>query len=124
MRRHGIRALTGRHFRPHTTDSRRFLPVAPNLVAQRFVAPAPDRIWLADITDIATGDGWLYLAAILDLSTLKVELVRQRRWGTHDEARCDLFAYIEAYYNRQRIHSAIGISPRNRPGRKRDNPCP
>jgi putative transposase len=128
MRRHGIRALAGRHFRPRTTDSRHFLPVAPNLLAQRFVAAAPDRIWLADITDIATGGGWLYLAAILDLSTRKIvgwsmqnhlrtELTlaaplmaaqRQRRWGTHDEARCDLFAYIEAHYNRQRIHSAIG----------------
>jgi putative transposase len=40
--------------------------------------------------------------------TLKVELVRQRNWNTHDEARRDLFAYIEGYYNRQRIHSAIG----------------
>ena len=40
--------------------------------------------------------------------TLKVELVRQRRWGSHDEARRDLFAYIEGYYNRQRIHSALG----------------
>jgi putative transposase len=40
--------------------------------------------------------------------TLKVELVRQRRWNTHDEARRDLLAYIEGYYNRQRIHSAIG----------------
>jgi putative transposase len=39
---------------------------------------------------------------------LKVELVRQRRWNTHDEAWRDLFAYIEGYYNRQRIHSAIG----------------
>jgi putative transposase len=40
--------------------------------------------------------------------TLKVELVHQRRWATRDEARCDLFAYIEGYYNRQRIHSALG----------------
>jgi putative transposase len=40
--------------------------------------------------------------------TLKVELVRQRRWATHDEARRDLFAYLEGYYNRQRSHSAIG----------------
>ena len=40
--------------------------------------------------------------------TLKVELVRQRRWTTHDEARRDLFAYLEGYYNRQRSHSAIG----------------
>jgi len=39
---------------------------------------------------------------------LKVELVHQRRWGTREEARRDLFAYIESYYNRQRIHSALG----------------
>ena len=44
--------------------------------------------------------------------TLKVELVHQRRWTTRDEARRDLFAYIEGYYNRQRIHSALGyITP-------------
>jgi len=44
--------------------------------------------------------------------TLKVELVHQRRWATRDEARRDLFAYIEGYYNRQRIHSALGyITP-------------
>ena len=72
MRRHGIRALAGRHFQPCTTDSRHFFPVAPNLLAQRFVAAAPDRIRLADITDIASGGGWLYLAAILDLSTRKI----------------------------------------------------
>ena len=40
--------------------------------------------------------------------SLKVELVHQHRWTTHEEARRDLFAYIESYYNRQRIHSAIG----------------
>ena len=40
--------------------------------------------------------------------TLKVELVHQRQWSTRDEARCDLFAYIEGYYNRRRIHSALG----------------
>ena len=44
--------------------------------------------------------------------TLKVELVHQRRWATREEARRDLFAYIEGYYNRQRIHSALGyITP-------------
>ena len=44
--------------------------------------------------------------------TLKVELVHQRRWATRDEARRDLFAYIEGYYNRQRIHSALSyITP-------------
>ena len=39
--------------------------------------------------------------------TLEVELVHQRRWATRDEARRDLFAYVEGYYNRQRIHSAL-----------------
>ena len=44
--------------------------------------------------------------------TLKVELVHKRRWATRDDARRDLFAYIKAYYNWQRIHSALGyITP-------------
>lgn len=46
------------------------------------------------------------------LHTLMVELVHQRRWATRDVARCDLFAYIDVYYNRNRIHSALGyINP-------------
>ena len=40
--------------------------------------------------------------------TLKVELVHQRRWTCWDEARRDLFASIEGYYNRHRGHSALG----------------
>lgn len=44
--------------------------------------------------------------------TLKVELVHRCRWATRDQARRDLFAYIEGYCNRARIHSAIGyITP-------------
>ena len=69
---HRIRALAGRRFRPCTTDSRHHLAVAPNLLAQRFDAPAPNRVWLADISYIATGEGWLYLAVVLDLATRKV----------------------------------------------------
>ena len=40
--------------------------------------------------------------------TLKVELVHQRRWSTSEDAKRELFAYIEGYYNRRRIHSALG----------------
>jgi transposase InsO family protein len=69
MRRHGIRALAGCRFKPCTTDSRHYLPIAPNLLKQEFVAAAPNRVWLADITYIATGEGWLYLATVLDLAT-------------------------------------------------------
>ena len=59
MRAQGIRAVAGRSFRPCTTDSRHCLAVAPNLLAQRFEASVPNRVWLADITHIPTGEGWL-----------------------------------------------------------------
>jgi transposase InsO family protein len=72
MRRHGIRALAGRRFQPCTTDSRHHLPIAPNLLKQAFSALVPNRVWLADITYPPTGEGWLYLAAMLDLATRKV----------------------------------------------------
>ena len=46
------------------------------------------------------------------LRHLETELVHQREYPDRDAARRDLFAYIEGYYNRQRIHSAIGyITP-------------
>jgi len=63
MRRHGIRGLAGRRFRPCTTDGRHDLPIAPNLLKQAFTATAPNTVWLAYITYVLTGEGWLYLAA-------------------------------------------------------------
>jgi transposase InsO family protein len=71
MRRQGIRALAGRRFRPCTTDSRHDRPVAPDLLKQLFSAALPNTVWLADITDLPTGEGWLHLAAILDPATRK-----------------------------------------------------
>ena len=192
MRRHGIRAHVPRRYRVCTTDSKHSLPVAANLLDRKFAAAKPDQIWLADITYIPTGEGWLYLAVILDLftrkvvgwamrehmraeltiaaltmaiqrrrpgpglmhhsdrgsqyaagdyrkilhaaaitqsmsrkancwdnapmesffGTLKTELVHQGNYPDREAARRDLFAYIEGYYNRRRIHSAIGyITP-------------
>jgi transposase InsO family protein len=55
-----------------TTDSRHSLPVAENLLDQRFEAFAPNQIWLSDITYIPTGEGWLYLAGHKDLFTGEV----------------------------------------------------
>lgn len=66
MREHGIRARHKRRFKA-TTDSRHSLPVAPNLLARDFTPEAPNRVWTGDITYIATGEGWLYLAVVLDL---------------------------------------------------------
>ena len=190
MRHHGIRAIMARPRRVRTTDSRHGLPIAPNLLGRNFFAAAPNRIWLADITYIETDQGWLYLAAVMDLysrrivgwamadhlradlplaalkmaisgqrpgaglihhsdrgvqyasadyrkvmqsagfrasmsrkadcydnapmesffHTLKTELVHHRHYATRAEAKRDIFAYIEGFYNRTRRHSAIGYS--------------
>ena len=45
---------------------------APNLLRQVFVASAPDEVWVTDITQIYTHQGWLYLAAVIDLYSLAV----------------------------------------------------
>jgi putative transposase len=192
MRRYGIHAIMAPPRRVRTTDSRHDLPIAPNLVQREFTATAPNRVWLADITYIPTAEGWLYLAAIMDLfsrkivgwamrdymhtglassaltmalrvqrpssglihhsdrgvqyasqayrgvlseasiiasmsrkadcydnapmesffHTLKTELVHHRQYQTRGEAQRDVFAYIEGFYNRVRLHSAIGyIAP-------------
>lgn len=175
-----------------TTTRNKAHPVAPNVLNRDFTADRPDHKWLSDITYIPTGDGWLYLAAILDLyarrivgwamsdrmtsdltltalkqalrrrqparglihhsdqgsqytdqayqavlkahriqvsmngvgrwsdnapmesffGTLKTELVHHRHYGTREEARPDLFYYIEAFYNRRRRHSSLDyLSP-------------
>ena len=71
MREGGIRARASGRV-PRTTDSRHAHPVAPNLLARDFTAVVPDRKWAADITYIATAEGWLYLAVVLDLFSRRV----------------------------------------------------
>jgi putative transposase len=71
MRAEGLVVRRKRRFR-RTTDSAHPFPVAPNLLARRFAAAAPDRVWLADITYIWTAAGWLYLAVVLDLFSRRV----------------------------------------------------
>jgi transposase InsO family protein len=187
MRRHGIQ---GRHKRraPRTTDSKHSHPIAPNLLDRQFIAAAPNQVWLADITYLSTGEGWLYLAVVLDMfsrrvvgwamrETMPQELtiaalqmaITQRRPGpglvhhsdrgsqyaahayrrlldkngircsmsrkgncwdnapmesffgtmktelddnivfeTRQQAKAAIFGFIETFYNRQRLHSAIG----------------
>ncbi len=64
----GLRCIQQkRQFRVVTTDSQHQLPVAPNLLEQRFTATRPDEVWTADITYVPTEKGWLYVAAIKDL---------------------------------------------------------
>ncbi len=71
MRAHGIRARHKRRFKA-TTDSKHAMPVADNLLSRRFTPEEPNRVWTGDITTIATGEGWLYLAVVLDLFNREV----------------------------------------------------
>jgi transposase InsO family protein len=66
MRTEQLRAKAARKYKA-TTNSNHNLPVAPNLLKQDFTATAPNRKWVSDITYIATDEGWLYLAVVLDL---------------------------------------------------------
>jgi putative transposase len=66
MREAGVEARQRRRWRT-TTDSDHGYPVAPDRLQRRFLVPAPNRFWVADITAVWTLEGWLYLAAVLDL---------------------------------------------------------
>lgn len=175
-----------------TTDSNHGAPVADNLLARDFTATAPNQKWLTDITYIPTQEGWLYLAAVLDVfsrrvvgwsmseridteltksalsmataqrevepgllhhsdrgvqyaaeayqqkledlkmvcsmsgkgdcwdnammesffGSLKTEWIYGKNYLTREEAKQDVFKYIEVFYNRQRRHASLGyISP-------------
>lgn len=188
MRQEGIRARTRRAFVPRTTDGAHDRPVAANVLARDFTASGPDQKWVADITYVPTGEGWLYLAGVLDCysrklvgwamseampgglvvdalnmallrrspagelvhhsdrgsqyagatyrrllenngitpsmsgrgdcwdnammesfwATLKTELIHHERYATREAARASIFEYVEVFYNRKRLHSALG----------------
>jgi len=55
-----------------TTDSRHDGPIAPNHLARAFAVARPNRVWAGDITAVWTGEGWLYLAVLLDLASRRI----------------------------------------------------
>jgi transposase InsO family protein len=66
MREMGLRSIIRRKFRV-TTDSKHNFPVSPNLLERNFTTDGPDKVWVSDITYLATRTGWLYLTVIIDL---------------------------------------------------------
>jgi len=71
MKQEGIQAKTARRF-VVTTDSKHTMQPAPDQLKRRFRTDAPNRAWVSDTTFIATRQGWLYLAVILDLYSRQV----------------------------------------------------
>ena len=188
MREQQICGRQRKRFRIRTTDSRHDQPIAPNRLACLPRTTRPNQIWVADITYISTVEGWLYLAAVMDLhsrrivgwalserintalvmaawnmalchrqppaglifhsdrgvqyasleyrsalkvaeaiasmsrkgncydnaameafwSTLKREALEQSAHWSKDRVRRETFEYIEAIYNRTRLHSSLG----------------
>ena len=71
MQGNGLVAVQRRRFRI-TTQSGHDFPIQANLLGRNFTAAAPNQVWLGDITYITTEEGWLYLAALLDLYSRKI----------------------------------------------------
>jgi putative transposase len=192
MRLSSLRARPQRRWPPRDTGPRPEHAIAPNLLARQFEAPGPNKKWVADFTYLASAEGWLYVAVVLDLfsrkivgwsmssqmraqlvidalliavwrrdkprevlhhsdqgsqytaedfqrlladqgvvcsmsrkgdcwdnaamesffSTLKRERTNRKRYASRDEARADVFDYIERFYNPRRRHSTLGqVSP-------------
>ncbi|EAM8642467.1 IS3 family transposase [Salmonella enterica subsp. arizonae] len=66
LRRQGLRAKASRRFSP-VSYREHGLPVSENLLKQDFYASGPNQKWVGDITYLRTGEGWLYLAVVIDL---------------------------------------------------------
>jgi len=188
MRLQGLKSRPRRRRVPVDTGERCSSAVAPNVLDRTFEASSPNRKWIADFTYVWTAEGWLYVAAVVDLfsrrvvgwsmkaemtaqlvtdallmavwrrgkpyallhhsdrgsqytseqfqrllsehditcsmsrsgncwdnaamesffSSLKTERIGRKIYRTRDEARADIFDYIERFYNVKRRHSAIG----------------
>jgi putative transposase len=85
MHKHAIRPKVRRKYRVRTTDSNHDHPIAENLLDRNFQVEALDTVWLCDITYIPTGEGWLYLAGVMDLCSRKIV-----GWSMADHMRAGL----------------------------------
>jgi transposase InsO family protein len=71
MQAQGLRGCRPKRWR-RTTDSAHDYPIAANVLNRRFATGAPNRVWASDITYLWTGEGWLYLAVVIDLFSRRV----------------------------------------------------
>jgi len=72
MRQNGLKGCSSRKRRLSTTNSDHDHPVAPNLLLGRAAPSQPNEVWVADITYVPTAEGWLFLAAVMDLYSRQI----------------------------------------------------
>ena len=94
LKRQGLRPLYKRPYRV-TTDSAHHKPIAPNVLDRRFDGWRVNQAWVADITYVATGEGWLYLACVMDLASRRIV-----GWSMSDRLKAELVC--------QALNSAYG----------------
>ena len=97
LKRQGLRSVYRRAY-VVTTDSNHRLPVAVNILDRRFDGWQPNQAWVGDITYVATGEGWLYLAAVMDLASRRIV-----GWSMSDsiDAKLVCAALTSAYWQRK-----------------------
>jgi putative transposase len=97
MRHLQLKARQKRAFKPKTTDSNHPHPIAPNRLAAAPKPKSANRIWVSDITYIFTAQGWLYLAAVMDLYSRKIV-----GWATASHLKTSLVeqAMLHAIHSR------------------------
>jgi len=97
LKRQGLRPVYKRPCRV-TTDSAHTKPIAPNVLDRRVEGWKVNQAWVADITYIATGEGWLYLACVMDLASRKIV-----GWSMSERITTDLVcqALTSAYWWRK-----------------------
>ncbi len=102
LKRQGLRPVYKRPYRV-TTDSAHHKPIASNILDRRFDDWQVNQAWLGDITYIATGEGWLYLACVMDLASRRIV-----GWSMSDRIKADLVcqALKSAYWRRK---PAVGL---------------
>jgi len=84
MQKAGLKAQVGYKRRPGHSGRKPSI-IATNQLQQDFTVPAPDRVWVTDITYIRTHEGWLYLAVVIDLYSRRVV-----GWSMHSRMQTDL----------------------------------
>jgi putative transposase len=111
MRENDLVARQKRRF-VHTTDSDHQHPIAPNVLERNFETKAPNEAWVGDVTYIPTGEGWLYLAVLIDLFSRRVV-----GWATsaHNDTELALRALDQALRARHPLPGLVQHTDRGSP---------